>query len=692
VARRRRVQRTEVDPAAEAAFIERLRLDPLFIATQIVFALKIVLVVLIFDPNVIDAFSLVKSATSHAMSLVLAVLLVGLLVVHGRRVLVWSPAHLAVGALVLVSALASVFALDTVTAFFGFWRRYLGMAQLLDGVLLYVAATILLATIKDLVRLAIACLATAGVVALYMFVQKAGLDPVTYTTGRAIAPPGTFGQPDVSGSYIAIAGITALAIALWVDRLPSRIALTGLSLACFAAAIFTNIRGGMIGLGFGWLAALALILLWPDRSRRRQGLLVLGGAAVIAFIGIVATPVGQRFAALFDLLSDRSAQSRLETWSAALQLVARRPLLGLGPDNFGVGYPPVSSKQELIANGGETQTSTHNWLLHVLTSSGIAGEVALLALLAVVVVLAVRLARRGHPAALALVPLAAFFGQGLVTINDMGTDWIPWLLCGVVAGFSGQRLVSRERVASPRWVSATLGVVAVAVLAVGVFAASERVSASDHFGQSEALVATNGFQALPHAIAAVQKDPRRAEYWSGLGAALNATNKVVAASEAFSEAARLKPTGTVFWSNLALMRLLLQDVHGASLALDRANAADPWDAQSRDLTARVALLLNDPARASREGHLAAELRPTDPGVYEAATAADIRLGKPESAEAMLRRGLTMIEPPASLPLHLLLAQVLHAEKRDAEARAEVAAALSIDPTNPAALQLQQDYK
>ena len=44
------------------------------------------------------------------------------------------------------------------------------------------------------------------------------------------------------------------------------------------------------------------------------------------------------------------------------------------PVLLGFGYPPVTDKQEAIASGGETQTSTHNWLLHVLTSSGIVGR------------------------------------------------------------------------------------------------------------------------------------------------------------------------------------------------------------------------------------------------------------------------------------------------------------------------------
>jgi tetratricopeptide (TPR) repeat protein len=140
------------------------------------------------------------------------------------------------------------------------------------------------------------------------------------------------------------------------------------------------------------------------------------------------------------------------------------------------------------------------------------------------------------------------------------------------------------------------------------------------------------------------------------------------------------------------MRLFLQDPQGASLALSKATTADPFDPPSRDLAARVALLLNDAEKASREGHLAVELQPSEPSVYEAPVLADIRLGRLKEAESMLQNGFTVIKGAPTLQLHLLLAQVLHAEKRDQEALAEIGAALAIDPKNEAALKLQQEFQ
>jgi O-antigen ligase len=562
---------------------------------------------------------------------------------------------------------------------------------MLDDVVLYCAAVVLVPAARDLVRLAIVTMTTAGVVVVYMLAQRAGLDPVTYVEAP-IAPPGTFGQPEVAGAYAAIAGATALAIGLRLRPLKYRLGLFGFALLCFVATLLTNVRGSLIGLGFGWLAIIVLVSLWPDRPRR-EALTALIGAAVVALVGVVATPIGARFLDLANFLGDRSAQSRSEIWGTALRLVSERPVLGLGPDNFGIGYPAFREQRSVFLNPAELQNSTHNWLLHIATSSGAIGTAAFVALLAIAIVLAVRLARAGHPASIALVPLAAFFGQGLVSINDLGTDWIPWVCVGLLAGASGRRLSARARPAYPALLAAAAGALALAAMLTGVVLGNQRVIASDHFGRSESLIAANrGAEAVPEAMAAVQLDPRRAEYWSGLGAAFNATDRIVPASAAFAEAARLKPSQPIFWGNLALMRLLVQDPHGASLALSKATAADPYDPQIRDLSARVALLLNDAEKASRDGHLAVELNPDEPVVYEAPVLADIRLGRLAQAEELLRSGLNRIGPPISLPLHLLLAQVLHAEKRDDAARAEIAVALAIDPKNDAALKLQQEYK
>jgi hypothetical protein len=140
------------------------------------------------------------------------------------------------------------------------------------------------------------------------------------------------------------------------------------------------------------------------------------------------------------------------------------------------------------------------------------------------------------------------------------------------------------------------------------------------------------------------------------------------------------------------MRLLLNDVRGAFVALERGVKADPWDGPTRDLLARAALLLNDPARAAREGRIAVALRPTEPTTYEAPIQAEVILGHLQEAEALARSGIAQVDRSQSVALHVLLAEVLHAQKRDDDARKEIAVALAIDPKNAGALRVKELIK
>jgi Flp pilus assembly protein TadD len=529
-----------------------------------------------------------------------------------------------------------------------------------------------------------------------MFVQQLGLDPVKYAQGD-IRPIGTFGQPDLSAGYSGIVAVTAIGLAAWVRSAPHRAAFAALAACAFLALLFTNVRGGLLAFAFGFVALVALMI-WGERRLTTRVLAAVGLLAIVAAVAVAASPLRDRLGSA--LISDASAQARLDTWGTALELIGRRPLLGLGPDNFAVAYPAARTLQSTTLSSGELQNSTHDWLLQIATSSGVLGLIALLALLTFAVFLGLRLARRGHPAALALPPLVAFFGQGLVTINDPGVDWIPWLCIGVIAGASGSRLTELRRskrarvpLVSPRVRTGSVAALALVTLVLATAAARDRVAASEHSYASEALQRANrGKEAITESQAALALDPRRAEYWSGVGAALNSDNKIAVASAAFAQAVRIGPSQPTFWRNLALMRLLLNDTRGAFAALERAIVADPWDGEAHDLLARVALLLGDNQRAAREGHLAAELRLHEPTVYEAPVAADIALGRLKEAEDLLRTGLTRATLNESISLHVLLAQVLHAAKRDAEARQELVIALTLDPSNKAALELQQQYR
>ena len=141
------------------------------------------------------------------------------------------------------------------------------------------------------------------------------------------------------------------------------------------AIVMTYSRGAMLAavIGIGWLAA---------RHRPRAQ---AGGLAVLALLGalMMAGPeVRDRFWSTTEFQQDESAQSRLQSWDAAWDMIWSRPLLGVGmrnaqsyTHNFGADLP------------GRT---VHNQYLQIGADSGVPAVLLYLA------VLGLAMARVGH--------------------------------------------------------------------------------------------------------------------------------------------------------------------------------------------------------------------------------------------------------------------------------------------------------
>lgn len=642
--------------------------------------------VVLFDPQAFDTFTLPKSAASHACSYVLAALLAWLFLKYGPGLFVWSPIHLAMGAVVVSFILATAFALDREVALFGAWRRYLGLTQMLDNGITYIAASVLFPTLSDVKRLfAVAAAALVPVVA-YAVAQQHGVDPVSYVQDT-LRPPSTLGNPDMLGGYLSIAVCTTFgaAVVLWRPLgWPGRILLVAAAAACLATFLSTNVRSGVLGLLGGFLALVAVLLLRPDAARRVSLAIVLL-CAVIASVAIIASPVWPR---LITLASDRSVLARDEYWETAEKAIWDRPLLGDGPDSYAVVYPSLRAERSVAISGLELQTSTHNWFLYAATSAGLAGALAMVVFIAFVVAGGLRLARRG-PLGLCLIPVVALLSQGLTVPDDLGTGWILWVCAGLVAAWTGRRLSDerwRRLSYDRRWLPAAAGVILLAASAWGISNARLRVLASEAMLRSESLVAAHrGSDAVPQIREALLFDPRRPEHWSAFGVALGAAGNPSAAAAAFEEAAARAPWHPLYWRNLALMRLAQGDGTAAFGAAEKSTRADPYDAESRDLLARLAFARGDYARAVDEGERAVHLAPGNIAAYDAPVRASIRLRQWDRAERMLNGGLATTQP---LHLRVLRAELLLAQDRRIEARLELDAVLAQDPRNAEAIALR----
>jgi O-antigen ligase/Flp pilus assembly protein TadD len=672
---------------------QELRTDPAFRAAQVLLVLYVVLVVVAFDPSSFDTFTLVKSAVGHSVEAVLATVIVWLIIRHGRAALVWSPIHVATGLVLAAFALATPLALDHQIALFGASRRYLGLTDIAGDLVLYAAAVLTTRSPRDLVRLGLAgALAASGVV-VYGLLQHAGLDPIRYEQGSTAQQPiATLGNPDIFGGFLSVVTVTSFAVALLVwDRCSwfVRILLIALGAVSGGLLLTSGIRNGVLGIVVG--CAAAAIVGWLGVEHRYRVLVAVTTAIVIGIAVVALSPLGSRLTPT-ALASDGSVQARFEIWQAAAALVAARPLLGLGPDNFAAGYPSVRDERSAKIYGQPEvlQTSTHSWIFYYLTSAGLIGASALGCALVLATVAALRLARRVHPAALVLVPLGAYLGQGLVDVNDIALDWVMWVALGVLAGATGVALPTRSpnRRASrspSAWrrswiVGAPVALAVVLAVASGI----SRVTASRSLLVSAAQIAVGDQKgAIPPALEATRSDARRPEYWASLGTALAGSN-TAAAAMAYLTAAQRAPWQPLYWQDLALVYRAAGNPQGAMAAARRAVHVDPANAVARALVATLLLDAGDFIGAARDGENAVRIFPSEQ-TLEAPTLAYIKLERWSDAIRLARLGLSLSD---SAHLHLRLAQALTGANQIAEARSELAIVLAADPKNAEALDLK----
>ncbi|HLF93080.1 MAG TPA: O-antigen ligase family protein, partial [Planctomycetota bacterium] len=308
-------------------------------------------------------------------------------------------------------------------AFRGGGRR--GPAPLLAAALILLGANVMsLAVARSPGEAAAPLLILFGGVALFSVVREGSVDrefvvegvPILLAiVGLVLAAIGfyqrlsglpvvsTEGNSNYSGALAGmliplLAALTAAGRRRW---------LWGLSAAALLALLLlSESRGGWLGAVAGTGVA-AGALLWKRLPGAR--------AAVVAIVCLVAIPLAlQGRRQLSEARSD-GVTFRIEAWKGALRMMSDRPILGAGPGNFAVEYPPYRSEVEFRASHAHAPAGTFKEVedAHSIWAQAAAetGSVGLLALLLMVYV-AARLWRYHVKAAVEPEEVALLAGLG----------------------------------------------------------------------------------------------------------------------------------------------------------------------------------------------------------------------------------------------------------------------------------------
>jgi tetratricopeptide (TPR) repeat protein len=382
-------------------------------------------------------------------------------------------------------------------------------------------------------------------------------------------------------------------------------------------------------------------------------------------------------------------------YQSAFQMFVDHPVVGVGFENFAVAYPRYQQAEWFgIVGMNTTNTSAHNWVLHVAATTGVVGLLPNFALLLAFAIHAWRRAREIEAAGMlvALVGIAAYYASGLVLPGAQSIQWIPWVCVGVALASelrSARVVTALPSIRLPA-IARLLIVVGLASVAFGQLGSIDANRAAK--AAEGALSAASAARAVDLARIATTVDPGRAVYWNDLGRSLELVPDLAAARGAYRQATSRSPYTPAFWWNLARMeqQFALQNEAGARdaayEAMRQAIAADPQNPDSFDRFGRIQFALGDYNGALENEQEAIALFPTLSGYYSVASEAARQLRETDTAIDILRKGIVATD---SNDLRVTLARRLIDATRLPEARQVLRDALTKEPTNAAALDLQK---
>jgi O-antigen ligase/Tfp pilus assembly protein PilF len=274
-------------------------------------------------------------------------------------------------AVLTVLVLATALAVDQGLSLWGSYERGQGLLTQASCVLLFLLVAARLRTPDQVRRLGCAMVATTTLLVGLGLAQALGWDPLGMTTDARSPIYATLGRSNFLGAYLGTLLPLTLALVLTTDRRGVRLATIGLALAQGMIVALTLSRGACLTAAVT-LAVFSALWVWSRLPNRARFALVVGGFLTMA--GVIGGSLWLGRAA-------GSTAARMIIWRATLDLIARRPWLGYGPDSLGLVFPSVYPPQLVYYQGrGVGVDRAHNFLLDWTVTTGVLGLLAMLAL------------------------------------------------------------------------------------------------------------------------------------------------------------------------------------------------------------------------------------------------------------------------------------------------------------------------
>jgi len=319
-------------------------------------------------------------------------------------------------------------------------QQLFGTAGRNTGLITYLAFSILFAVALAaslnmfLNRFLITALVVGVVSLAYGLVQALGADPFKWV--NPYSPVfGFLGNPNFQSSLLGILGAVVFTQLLSESV---KIQIKSAYLVYLLVTLFvikeTASQQGFLVLLIGAAVALGVFVNYKNRA---LGYSYLALAAVGFFAVLVGT---LNKGPLASLLYKDSVTYRGDYWRAGWKMTVENPIFGVGMDSYGDWYRRSRTIEATLRRGPDvTSNAAHNVFLDISAYGGFPLVLIYIALMALVVISAVKVLKRSQGFSAGFVGLVAgwvaFQAQSIISINQIGLALWGWVLSGLIIGY-----------------------------------------------------------------------------------------------------------------------------------------------------------------------------------------------------------------------------------------------------------------
>ena len=320
--------------------------------------------------------------------------------------------------------------------FYGTYGRGTGYLYYICLVIIALSSS-LVSTLRNLEIVVFTIISLSVFHLFYGTLQATNNDPINWLNNYN--PIITFlGNPNFASSFLAICSISTFTVMVGRDNTKTVNLFLGLILIWSIALIEqSNSQQGMIVLIAG-VGLVGFIKLFFSNLKYRR--FILGTYGISYFLSATLGILGSlNHGPLSGIIYKASVTQRGYYWDAALGMISKFPIFGVGFDSYGDYYAEYRSVEAATLTGDVQSNSAHNVYLDL----GVSGGLPLLFIyitfnLFVVIAIINRIRRQNCFDWMFIAIVGSWFGyqlQSLISINQIGLGIWGWLLGGLIIGY-----------------------------------------------------------------------------------------------------------------------------------------------------------------------------------------------------------------------------------------------------------------